>query len=111
MEAATGFEPVIRVLQTHALPLGYAAAFRAHVYACAESRVSVTGNSPRGKPISNRKLAARIARAGLYDRDTSAIGSSGGGNERDKEHRDERNNHEKEHAHCLYHSHGSSSTQ
>ena len=25
MEAATGFEPVIRVLQTHALPLGYAA--------------------------------------------------------------------------------------
>ena len=25
MEAATGFEPVIRVLQTRALPLGYAA--------------------------------------------------------------------------------------
>jgi hypothetical protein len=25
MEAATGLEPVIRVLQTHALPLGYAA--------------------------------------------------------------------------------------
>ncbi len=25
LEAATGFEPVIRVLQTHALPLGYAA--------------------------------------------------------------------------------------
>src|SRR5690606_30770523 len=27
MEAATGLEPVIRVLQTHALPLGYAANF------------------------------------------------------------------------------------
>ncbi len=27
MEAATGFEPVIRVLQTHALPLGYAAVY------------------------------------------------------------------------------------
>ena len=25
MEAATGFEPVIKVLQTSALPLGYAA--------------------------------------------------------------------------------------
>ena len=25
MEAPTGFEPVIRVLQTHALPLGYRA--------------------------------------------------------------------------------------
>jgi hypothetical protein len=25
LEAATGIEPVIRVLQTHALPLGYAA--------------------------------------------------------------------------------------
>ena len=25
MEAATGFEPVIKVLQTRALPLGYAA--------------------------------------------------------------------------------------
>ena len=25
MEAATGFEPVIKVLQTYALPLGYAA--------------------------------------------------------------------------------------
>ena len=25
MEAATGIEPVVRVLQTHALPLGYAA--------------------------------------------------------------------------------------
>lgn len=27
MEAATGFEPVIKVLQTFALPLGYAASF------------------------------------------------------------------------------------
>ena len=27
MEAATGLEPVIRVLQTHALPLGYAAKY------------------------------------------------------------------------------------
>ena len=27
MEAATGFEPVIKVLQTSALPLGYAAIF------------------------------------------------------------------------------------
>ena len=26
LEARTGFEPVIRVLQTHALPLGYRAA-------------------------------------------------------------------------------------
>ena len=29
MEAATGFEPVVRVLQTRALPLGYAANFGA----------------------------------------------------------------------------------
>ena len=28
-EAATGFEPVIKVLQTSALPLGYAAACKA----------------------------------------------------------------------------------
>ncbi len=27
MEAATGFEPVIKVLQTSALPLGYAAIY------------------------------------------------------------------------------------
>jgi hypothetical protein len=27
LEAATGFEPVIKVLQTSALPLGYAAKF------------------------------------------------------------------------------------
>jgi hypothetical protein len=27
MEAATGFEPVIKVLQTFALPLGHAATF------------------------------------------------------------------------------------
>ena len=27
MEAATGFEPVVKVLQTSALPLGYAAIF------------------------------------------------------------------------------------
>ena len=30
LEAAPGFEPGIRVLQTHALPLGYAAVF-AHI--------------------------------------------------------------------------------
>jgi hypothetical protein len=29
MEAATGFEPVVKVLQTSALPLGYAANFGA----------------------------------------------------------------------------------
>jgi hypothetical protein len=51
MEAATGFEPVIRVLQTRALPLGYAAvALSGRVFTPPESHVSVTGNSPHGKP-------------------------------------------------------------
>lgn len=31
LEAAPGFEPGIRVLQTHALPLGYAAIFSTHM--------------------------------------------------------------------------------
>lgn len=31
MEAAPGFEPGIRDLQSHALPLGYAAAFFQHI--------------------------------------------------------------------------------
>ena len=55
MEAATGFEPVIRVLQTHALPLGYAAnALCECAYARLESGASVTGNLLRGKRMPNR---------------------------------------------------------
>jgi hypothetical protein len=83
----------------------------AYAFARAESHVSVTGNSPRGKPISNRKLVARIARSALHGRNTRAIGGGSGGDDRDKEHRDERDDHEKEHTHCLYHSHVTSSTQ
>ncbi len=34
-EATTGFEPVIKVLQTYALPLGYVAVSKLHYYTTA----------------------------------------------------------------------------
>src|SRR5262245_59268389 len=47
MEAAPGFEPGIRVLQTHALPLGYAAAGRAPGPAPTRDGVGSAGALPR----------------------------------------------------------------
>lgn len=52
-----------------------------------------------------------IARSALRCRNARAIGGGSGGDERDKEHRHQRDDHEEEHNRRLYHFHLTASTQ
>jgi hypothetical protein len=52
LEAATGVEPVMEVLQTSALPLGYAAP--------AQASLTKTGRRQSTKPVSSAQAAKEI---------------------------------------------------
>ena len=71
LEAATGFEPVIKVLQTSALPLGHAAAATGNyrhppeIFQSRQAPESVRAR-PGGAPLTQDKVNQRFARDGRF---------------------------------------------
>ena len=86
LEAATGFEPVIRVLQTHALPLGYAAIVP---YARVSPRTKTTVTVPDlryfGNMLRRHHSAGQVRRATLRHGNARAVGRRDTRNKGNKE--------------------------